>query len=97
MESLASVVQFLSSDNLANLASDPRAHVLAAVVLVVALWLRLKVVLLFLFAIGAMMAVLRYSRVADAGGGSTDPSTFIFAGGTLAVAVVVIYFLFIKE
>ena len=97
MDSLGRVVQFLSSDNLADLASDPRALLLGAVVLLAALWLRLKVVLLFLFAVGAMVAVLRYTRATEAGGGSIDPSTFVFAGGTLAVAVVVIYFLFIRE
>jgi preprotein translocase subunit Sec61beta len=97
MDSLQSVLDFLSSDNLARLASDPRAVVVAAFVFVVAVWFRMKIVLLFLFAVGAMMAVLRYTRMADEGGGSIDPSTFLFAGGTLAVAVVLIYYLFIKE
>ena len=97
MESFASVIQFLSSDNLANLAADPRAVVVGAFALLIALWFRFKLVLLFLFATGAMMGVLRYTRLADGGGGSVDPSTFIFAGGTLAVAVVLIYFLLIKE
>lgn len=97
MEALQGVVNFLSSDNLANLAADPRALVVGIVAFLVALWFRMKIVLLFLFAVGGMMAVLRYTRLADEGGGSTDPSTFVFAGGTLGVAVILIYFLFIKE
>jgi hypothetical protein len=97
MDVLQRAVEFLSSDHLATLATDPRALVVLAFVFVFAVWFRMKIVLLVLFAVGSMMAVLRYARFTDAGGGSLDPSTFVFAGGTLAVAVVLIYFLLIKE
>jgi preprotein translocase subunit Sec61beta len=97
MDIVDGVVKFLSSDNLARLSTDPAAMVVVAIVFVLAVWFRMKIVLLFLLAAGAMMGVLRYTHMSDQGGGSIDPSTFVFAGGTLAVAVVLIYFLFIKE
>ena len=79
------------------MASDPRVLFGTAVVFVLAVLFRWKYVLLFLFAVGATMAVLRYS-----GGGGTseivvDRSMILFIGGTIVIAIVLIYFVFIRD
>jgi len=90
-------MDFLTSKPLAEMAADPRVLFGTAVVFVLAVLFRWKYVLLFLFAIGATMAVLRTSG----GGGSSDivvdRSMMLFIGGTIVIAVVLIYFLFIRE
>jgi hypothetical protein len=79
------------------MAADPRVLFGVAVVFVLAVLFRWKYVLLVLFAIGATMAVLRYT-----GGGGTsemvvDRSMIVFIGGTIVIAVILIYFLFIRD
>jgi hypothetical protein len=91
------IIDFLTSKNLAEMAADSRVLFGTAVVFVLAVLFRWKYVLLFLFAIGATMAVLRYS-----GGGGTseivvDRSMILFIGGTIVIALVLIYFLFIRD
>ncbi len=90
------VLEFLTSKSLAEMAADPRVLFGTAVLFVIAVLLRWKYVLLFLFAVGATMIVLRY-----AGGGVSDNTIIdrnmaLFIGGTLVIAVVLIYFLFIR-
>jgi hypothetical protein len=89
------IVDFLTSARLMELATDPRALFAAAVVFIVAALFRWKLVLLLLFAIGGVLAVVRYTHP-SAGSGGVDREMLFFAGGILAVAVVLIYFLFIK-
>ena len=91
------IINFLTSKSLAEMAADPRILFGTAVIFVLAVLFRWKYVLLFLFAIGATMAVLRYS-----GGGGTseivvDRSMMLFIGGTIVIAIVLIYFLFIRD
>ena len=91
------IINFLTSKSLADMAADPRVLFGTAVIFVLAVLFRWKYVLLFLFAIGATMAVLRYS-----GGGGTseivvDRSMMLFIGGTIVIAIVLIYFLFIRD
>jgi hypothetical protein len=88
-------VDFLTSAKIMDLATDPRVLFLFVVVFVIAVLMRWKLVLLLLFAIGGVLAVVRYTHPA-AGGGAVDQQMLIFVGGILAVAVVLIYFLFIK-
>ena len=79
------------------MAADPRVLFGTAVVFVFAVLFRWKYVLLFLFAVGATMAVLRYTA---GGGGSeiiVDQNLMLFAGGTIVIGVVIIYFLFIRD
>jgi len=91
------VVNFLTSKSLAEMAADPRILFGTAVVFVLAVLFRWKYVLLVLFAIGATMTVLRYTG----GGGSSetivDQSMMLFIGGTIVIAIVLIYFLFIRD
>lgn len=91
------IIDFLTSKNLAEMAADPRVLFGTAVVFVLAVLFRWKYVLLFLFAVGATMTVLRYT-----GGGGTsetivDQNMMLFIGGTIVIAIVLIYFLFIRD
>ena len=91
------ILEFLSSKTLAEMAADPRVLFATVVVFVLAVLFRWKYVLLFLFAIGATMTVLRYT-----GGGGTsetivDRNMILFIGGTIVIAVVLIYFVFIRD
>ena len=91
------ILEYLTSRTLAEMAADPRILFGTVVIFVLAVLFRWKYVLLFLFAIGATMAVLRYTG----GGGSSelvvDRSMMMFIGGTIVIALVLIYFLFIRD
>jgi hypothetical protein len=91
------IVDYLTSKTLAEMAADPRVLFGTAVLFVLAVLFRWKFVLLFLFAIGATMTVLRYTG----GGGSSDivvdRSMMLFIGGTIVIAIILIYFLFIRD
>ena len=91
------IINFLTSKSLVEMAADPRVLFGTGVVFVLAILFRWKFVLLFLFAIGATITVLRYT----AGGGSSDivvdRSMMLFIGGTIVIAVVLIYFVFIRD
>jgi len=91
------IIDFLTSKTLAEMAADPRVLFGTVVVFVLAVLFRWKYVLLFLFAIGATMTVLRYT-----GGGGTsdtivDRNMILFIGGTIVIAIVLIYFVFIRD
>jgi len=91
------IIEFLTSKSLAEMAADPRLLFGTAVLFVLAVLFRWKFVLLFLFAIGAMMVVLRYT--AGGGGSETivDRNMILFIGGTIVIAIVLIYFVFIRD
>ena len=90
------IIEFLTSKSLAEMAADPRLLFGTAVLFVLAVLFRWKFVLLFLFAIGATMVVLRYT--AGGGGSETivDRNMILFIGGTIVIAIVLIYFVFIR-
>ena len=91
------IIEFLTSKSLAEMAADPRVLFGTVVVFVLAVLFRWKYVLLFLFAIGATMTVLRYT---GGGGGSetiVDRNMILFIGGTIVIAIVLIYFVFIRD
>ena len=96
-DSVDQIIDFLTSKSLAEMAADPRVLFGTAVIFVLAVLFRWKYVLIFLFAIGATMTVLRYTG----GGGSSelvvDRSMLLFIGGTIVIAIVLIYFLFIRD
>ncbi|HZW37228.1 MAG: hypothetical protein ACM319_08525 [Deltaproteobacteria bacterium] len=89
------IVDFLTSAKISELATDPKVLFLVLVVAVIAVFMRWKLVLLLLFAIGGVLAVLHYTKPA-VGGGGVDTQMGLFVGGIMAVAVILIYFLFIK-
>jgi positive regulator of sigma E activity len=88
------ILEFLTSASVMDLAADPRVLFAAAALFVLAALFRWKYVLLFLFGIGGFLTVIRYSHAR--GGASIDDNLVVFSVGTLAVAVVLIYFLFIR-
>jgi hypothetical protein len=89
------IVDFLTSAKIMDLATDPLVLFLVAVVFVIGALMRWKLVLLLLFAVGGILAVVRFTHPGT-GGGAADLKMLMFVGGILAVAVVLIYFLFIK-
>ena len=62
------ILEFFTSKSVAEMAADPRVLFGTAVIFVLAVLFRWKYVLIFLFAIGATMTVLRYTG----GGGSSE-------------------------
>jgi len=91
------IIEFLTSKSIEEMAADPRVLFATVVLFVLAVMFRWKYVLLFLFAIGATMTVLRYT-----GGGGTsetivDRNMMLFIGGTIVIAIVLIYFVFIRD
>jgi len=91
------ILEFFTSKSVAEMAADPRVLFGTAVVFVLAVLFRWKYVLLFLFAIGATMTVIKYTG----GGGSSDivvdRNMMLFVGGTIVIAIVLIYFVFIRD
>lgn len=86
-------IEFIASVDFAKLAADPRVLVATAVVAVVAVIMRWKLVMLFIFGIAAVMAVARFANLREA---ALDTQMIVFVGGMIAVGIVLIYFLFIK-
>jgi len=91
------IIDFFTSKSVAEMAADPRVLFGTAVVFVLAILFRWKYVLLFLFAIGATMTVLRYTGGEGTSDIVVDRSMVLFIGGTIVIAVVLIYFLFIRD
>jgi hypothetical protein len=88
-------IESLSTPNLIAMAKHPMALTAVGVMVVLSILFRWKMILLLLFGIGAFMAVIRYTNMNE----STGPlgnDLAIFGGGTAVVAVIIIYFLFIK-
>ena len=79
------------------MAADSRVLFVVAVVFVLAVLFRWKYVLLFLFAIGATMTVLRFTGGEGSSDIVVDRSMMLFIGGTIVIAIVLIYFLFIRD
>jgi hypothetical protein len=89
------IIDFFTSAKATELAADPRVLFLAAVIFIGAILMRSKFVLLLLFGVGGVLAVIRYVNLSP-GSAPLDQQMLTFVGGILVVAVVLIYFLFIK-
>lgn len=91
------IIEFFTSKSLTEMAADQRVLFCTVVVFILAVLFRWKYVLLFLFAIGATMTVIKYTG----GGGSSDivvdRNMMLFVGGTIVIAIFLIYFLFIRD
>lgn len=92
---MSDIIDFLISAKLTELATDPRVLFITGVIFVAAILMRSKFVLLLLFGVGGVLAVVRYANL-DAGGSPMDKQMLVFVGGIFGVAVVLIYFLFIR-
>ena len=91
------ILEFFTSQSVAEMAADPRVLFGTAVVFVLAVLFRWKYVLLFLFAIGATMIVLRFTGGEGSSDIVVDRNMMLFIGGTIVIAIVLIYFLFIRD
>ena len=91
------IIDFLTNKTIEEMAADPRILFGTVALFVLAVLFRWKYVLLVLFAVGATMGVLRYTG----GGGPSetivDRNMMLFIGGTIVIAIVLIYFLFIRD
>ncbi len=92
---MSAVIEYLASIRVADLVSDTRFLVLAAVLFLVAAYMRWKTILLLEFGIAGILVVLRYSGL-EQGDAAIDQNMVVFVGGTIAVGAILIYFLFIK-
>jgi len=93
---VSDILDFLTNAKIMELASDPRVLFGAGVLFVIALLFRWKFVLLLLFAIGGTLAVIRVANLAG-GEASIDKNLLTFGLGTVIVAGILIYFLFIRS
>jgi len=91
------IIDFLTTKSIAEMAADPRVLFVVGAVFVLAVLFRWKYVLLVLFAIGATMTVLKYTGGEGSSDLIVDRSMMLFIGGTIVIAVVLIYFLFIRD
>ncbi len=88
-------VDFLVNGRIMDFLTDTRVVFAAGALFLVSLVLRWKIVAITIFAVAALVAVIRYSGLAE-GRTSMDQNLLVFAIGTFLVIVVVIYFLFIR-
>lgn len=89
------IIDFLINVQVIEFLTDPRVIFAAGALFLISLVMKWRVVALSLFAVAALVAVARYSKLAE---GKTDMNTnlLVFAIGSFLVIVVVIYFLFIR-
>ena len=86
-------IEYIASINLADLAANPTFLVAMAALFVVAVYMRWKFVILSVFGFCAVMAVARYSNMEEA---RLDTQLFLFVIGMVVIAIVLIYFFFIR-
>ncbi|MCL5966313.1 MAG: hypothetical protein M1550_03735 [Deltaproteobacteria bacterium] len=90
-----SLFDFLLNADVTTIATDPRVLFIAAVLFILAVIFKWKAVLLLLFAAGGILAVLHYSKITQ-GQAEIGGNIYIFAGGTLVIGFVLIYFFFMR-
>jgi Na+-transporting methylmalonyl-CoA/oxaloacetate decarboxylase beta subunit len=93
---VSEILDFLTNAKIMELASDTRVLFGVGLLFILAVLFRWKFVLLLLFALGGTLAVIRYANL-ESGQASLDNNLITFGIGTLAVACVLIYFLFIRS
>jgi hypothetical protein len=89
------IIDFLVETKIMQFATDPRVVFLAGSLFLLSLFMKWRILALSLFGVGALVAVARYSRLAE-GKTSLDQNMLVFALGSLLVMVILMYFLFIR-
>ena len=89
------IVDFLIDTQILTIASDPRVMFAAGALFLISLFMRWRFLALSLFGVAALVAVARYSRLAE-GRASLDQNMVVFVIGSVLVIAVLIYFLFIR-
>jgi hypothetical protein len=90
------ILDSLTNANIMELATDKRVLFVAGALFVLSLLFRWKVLTLFLFAIGATIGVIRYANLGE-GPAAIDRGLITFGLGTVVLAGIIIYFLFIRS
>jgi hypothetical protein len=93
---LDEILNYLTNAKIMELAGDSRVLFGAGVLFLLALFFRWKLILALLFAFGGTITVMRYAELSE-GNTSIDQNLVIFGVGTVIVAAVLIYYLFIRS
>ncbi len=89
------IIDFLVETQVMHFATDPRVVFVAGAIFLLSLVMKWRVVALSLFGVGALVAVARYSKLAE-GETALNQNMMVFAIGSLVVVVILLYFLFIR-
>jgi hypothetical protein len=89
------IIDFLINAKVIEFLTDPRVMIAAGALFLLSIVLKWRVVAIAIFAVAALVAVARYSKLAE-GKAAMDTNMLVFAIGSFLVIVVVIYFLFIR-
>ena len=89
------IVDFLIDTQILQIASDPRVMFAAGALFLISLFMRWRFLALSLFGVAALVAIARYSRLAE-GRASLDMNMGVFVIGSVLVVAVLVYFLFIR-
>lgn len=89
------IIDFLIDTKILQIASDPRVMFAAGALFLISLVMRWRILALSLFGVASLLAVARYSRLAE-GRTSLDQNMVVFVIGSVLVVAVLVYFLFIR-
>lgn len=89
------IIDFLIDTQILQIASDPRVMFAAGALFLISLVMRWRILALSLFGVASLLAVARYSRLAE-GRTSLDQNMVVFVIGSVLVVAVLVYFLFIR-
>ena len=89
------IIDFLTTTSVMDMATDPRVIFALVVLFVVAVLMRWHFVLMLLFAGGGILAVVHYTNP-TMGESGVDQQMVFFVAGILVIAIVLIYFFFIR-
>jgi hypothetical protein len=92
---LRGIIDFLIDTQILQIASDPRVMFAAGALFLISLVMRWRILALSLFGVASLLAVARYSRLAE-GRTSLDQNMVVFVIGSVLVVAVLVYFLFIR-
>ncbi len=88
-------IESLTTPNIIAMARHPMALTGVGIMIVLAILFRWNMILILLFAVGALMGIARFANM-NASAEPIGRDMAIFGGGTAVVAFVIIYLLFIK-
>ena len=89
------IIDFLIDTKILQIASDPRVMFAAGALFLISLVMRWRILALSLFGVASLLAVARYSRLAE-GRTSLDQNMVVFVIGSVLVVAVLVDFLFIR-
>ena len=88
-------IESLTNANVMEMAQDIRVIIAASILFLLAAYFRWKTILVLLVAFAGTITVVRFTHLEE--GAKFDQSLVFFGIGTIVVAVVMIYILFIQS